>query len=245
VWDVAHFRAQARFTSTKQQDWIRTPEHVRDFIAGLVVRAFILDQARSAGLDQQPGYREQVAEKFDTYLLERMENALHDEMRIPEDTLRAYFNANSQRFAVPPQVQLREIVLSDKKLAGQLARQLQGGASFSDLARKYSERRRSAAHGGDLGFLTPQDLGRWSDMAFALHPGERKGPVQMDSMFVLLECVAKKPSQPRDFDAARAGVAEAVHQMKWPEARQAFVNQMRQSVPVAMFTDRLNTVRLN
>ena len=95
------------------------------------------------------------------------------------------------------------------------------------------------------GFLTPQDLGQWSDLAFALKPGERRGPVQMDSMFVLLECLAQKPAQPRSFEQARFEVEEAVRQMKRDETRRAFINQIRQSVPVATYAERLHEVRLN
>jgi parvulin-like peptidyl-prolyl isomerase len=243
--EVATFREAARFTSAKQQDWIRGVEAFKDFIAGLVIRSYILDQARAARFDQQPEYRDKVAEKFDTYLLQRMETAFSSEMQVPEDSLRAYFNREPQRFALPAQVHLREIVLRDKGLAEKVARQLKEGASFADLAMKYSERRRTAERGGDLGFLTPQDLGKWWDLVFAMKPGERRGPVQMDSMFVLLECVAHKPSRPRSFIEARAEVEETVRQMLWEDARRAFINQIRQSVPVATYVDRLNFVRLN
>ncbi|MGH7494087.1 MAG: peptidylprolyl isomerase [bacterium] len=245
AWDVAKFRAAARFTSAKQQNWIRSTESFKDFIAGLVIRSHILAQAKAEKLDRQPGYRDKVAENFDAYLLARMEEALYREMQVPEDSLRRYFEKDPQRYAAPAQVHLREIVVRERALAETLARRLKGGASFAELAKKHSERRRTAEQGGDLGFLTPQDLGRWSDLAFALKPGERRGPVQMDSMFVLLECLAQKPAQPRSFEQARLEVEEAVRQIKRDETRRAFINQIRQSVPVATYVERLNEVRLN
>ena len=244
-WTVAQFRAAARFTSEKQQHWIRSAEHFKDFIAGLVIRAEVLDQARTAKLDQLPEYREKVAENFDIYLLGRMEDALYAEMQIPEDSLRHYYDRDPLRFATPPQVHLREIVLRDSTLAAKVAKRLKGGASFAELARKHSVRRRTAEEGGDLGFLTPRDLGQWSDLAFSLKPGERRGPVQMDSMFVLLECLARQPAQPRSFEQARGQVEETVRYMMREGARHAFLQQVRQNVTVVTHAERLNAVRLN
>lgn len=244
-WTVARFREAARFTSEKQQDWIRNVERFEDFAAGLVVRASLLEQARAAKLDQRPEYEKKVGEEFDVYLLERMETALYHEMELPEDSLRKYFDQDPLRFAAPPQVRLREIVLRDSVVAGKLARQLEEGARFAELAKKHSARRRSAEQGGDLGWLTPQDLGRWSDLAFGMKPGERRGPVRMDSMFVLLECLARKPMQPRRFEQARADVEEACRRMKWDDYRGRFIHEMRQSVPVATYMERLNAIQMN
>jgi hypothetical protein len=46
-WDIQMLQDQARFTSPVQQNWIRDPENLKDFIAGLVVRSYILKQART------------------------------------------------------------------------------------------------------------------------------------------------------------------------------------------------------
>ncbi len=245
AWNVAQFRAAARFTSEKQQDWIRTKEHFADFIAGLVIRAHVLEQAKAAKLEQRTEYHAKVAEKFDAYLLTRMEDAIAAEMKVPEDSLRHYFNQDPQRFAAPPQVHLREIVLRDSTLAMKLAQRLKGGAAFADLAEQYSVRRRTAMQGGDLGWLTPQDLGKWSGLAFTLRPGERRGPVQMDSMFVLLECLGQKPSQPRSFEEARDEVETTVRQMQLQNTRRDFINRVRQNVSVTTYAERLQTVQLH
>jgi parvulin-like peptidyl-prolyl isomerase len=244
-WDVATFQEKAQFTSAKQQDWIRSERHFKEFISGLVIRDFIIAEARKAKLNKQAEYKEKVQEKWEAYLLKRTEDTLYTEMEIPEDSLLNYFNENAQLFASSPEINLREIVLDDQAKSKVVAKLLKQGASFADLAQKYSVRRWSAERGGELGFLTPQDLGKWSQTAFALEVGEQTGPVQMDSMYVFLECIGKKPSRVRSFEEARAEVEAAVRYIAWEDIRRSKIKEIRNSVKdVQVYAEKLKTILL-
>jgi parvulin-like peptidyl-prolyl isomerase len=245
IWNVSTFQEKARFTSTKQHKWIRSEEDFKEFISGLVVRDFILSKARGAKLHKQSEYQEKVSEHFDTYLLKRIEDTFRNEMEVSEDSLFAYYNNDPKRFAVPPRINLREIVLRDKEKAEVVANNLKHGASFSELAEKYSVRRWSAEQGGELGFLTPQDLGKWAQTAFSLQVGELAGPIQMDSMYVYLKCIGKKPSRIRSFEEARADVEETVRYIKWDDFRRSKIQEIRNSMnSVKVFPERLKTINL-
>ncbi|MDZ7261091.1 MAG: peptidylprolyl isomerase, partial [candidate division KSB1 bacterium] len=50
VWEVKTFRQYAQFTSEEQLKWVRNEENLEDFIAGLVVRAYLLSRAKKLGL---------------------------------------------------------------------------------------------------------------------------------------------------------------------------------------------------
>jgi parvulin-like peptidyl-prolyl isomerase len=244
VWDVATLQERLRFTAEPQHRWIRNRETLQDFIAGLVARDFILAAARRAKLDRQPQYKEKVAEKFAVYLLDRMEKKLRSEMQIPEDSLRRYYAKAPERFAAPGEVNLREIVLRDQTQAERVAAQLKQGVKFERLAKKYSTRRWSAERGGELGYLKPEDFGQWADKVFSMPIGERVGPVQMDSMYVLLECIGKRPARPRSFEEARPEVEAALRTMCWDDARRRKIDEIRQTARVVVFPERLATMRL-
>jgi parvulin-like peptidyl-prolyl isomerase len=171
-----------------------------------------------------------------------MEETLRAEIEIPEDSLRRYYNEDPQRFAAPPEINLREIVLRDKAEADRVAAKLKKGAAFAELAKKHSVRRWSAEKGGELGYLTPQDLGRWAALAFSLKVGERAGPVPMDSMFVLLECLDKQPAKIRPFEEVREEVEKALRVMAWDNVRRKKVEEIRRTVPVKVFPERLRTL---
>ena len=246
TWTVATFRQKARFTSDSQRRWIRSKEHFREFIAGLVVRDHILNEARQMGLHRRSEYLQNVAKKMDDYLYDRMMADLKRELVVPEDSLRRYYEADPSRFAAPPQIRLREIVLRDADAAGETARALAQGADFAELARRVSVRRWSAERDGDLGFLTPQDLGRWADRLFRLRVGERTEPLLMDSLYVILECTARKPERVRPFEEVRPQVVEALKFTWWDEYYAGRVASFRRKAGrLAVYPEKLKTIRLN
>jgi len=245
-WTVADFWAKAQFTSEKQKGWIRTPEDLRDFISGLVIRQEVLARARDAGLHETERYRSAVREEWETYLLGRIEQALKDEMVVPEDSLRRYFDDDPTLFALPAEINLREIVLRDEPTALLVEKKLKAGKSFAALAKAHSVRRWSAERGGELGFLTPQDFGKWAPKVFSLDVGELAGPVKMDSMIVFLKCIGKKPARTRTFQEAREDVEKTMRYLMWEDYRSAAIKRIKKAVTtLAAFPEKLKTVRLN
>lgn len=244
-WNIKDFQRAAQFTSPKERSWIRNEENLKDFIAGLVIRSFILDQAKRSKLHQTADYQRLVAENFETALLERVEQALFQEFEIPEDTLRHYYEQDPQMFAEPPRVQLQQIQLFDKEKADFITAQLSAGGNFSDLARRYSEDRRSAELGGDLGYLGPNNLGAYAKQVLSLKIGEWIGPLEINSSYVFLKCVDKIAPKMRSFDAARAEVEKAVRTLLWFRVRQEKVAELRARIPVTAFPEKLMTIQLN
>jgi hypothetical protein len=159
VWQVATFQERLRFTSEKQHKWIRSEETLKDFIAGLAAREAILAKARAAKLHRRREYQQKIDEKFDIYLLERIENSLRGEMPIPEDSLRAYYHRHAERFAAP----------GEENLHGRL----------------------------------------------------------------------------RSFEEARPEVEATLRMIYWDEARRRHIEEIRQNTRVAVYPERLMTMRLN
>ncbi|MFQ5706507.1 MAG: peptidylprolyl isomerase [bacterium] len=245
AWTVATFQQKARFTSTTEHRWIHNQQQFEDFIAGLVIREYLLQRAREARLHERPEYLQKVKADLDGFLLERMEETLKGEMVIPEDSLRSYYNEDPKRFATPPEINLREIVLDDETKATLVADKLEHGESFAELAKKYSVRKWSAEKGGELGFLTPQYLGRWAQTAFLLKVGERAGPLKMDSMIVFLQCIAKRSAKIRSFDTVRDEVERTVRYLAWADYRRSKIKEIRQSMElVKVFPQRLKEIKL-
>ncbi len=238
-WTVELFQQYAKFTSTTQHKWIRTAENLKDFISGLIVRSYILSKAREYNLDDAQPYQEQVNRKFDEYLLERINEYLYEEIVVPEDSLKRYFDEDPLRFALPPEVNLREIILDDEDIASLITSKLNKNMSFSELARKYSVRRWSAENGGELGFLAPSDLGRWSSLAFSLKIGEWTGPIKMESYWVFLQCIGKKQSELRTFELARKEVEETLRAMYWKKYQLSKVGEIREHVNVKSYPEKL------
>ncbi len=245
TWKVKKFQEAAQFTSKQERGWIRNEENLKDYIAGLVVRSCILSEAKRKKLDKNSDYKQRVAEDFDTALLERVEDALFKEFEIPEDTLRYYYEKDPTLFAEPPKVQLQEIVLLNKDRIKLITSQLEKGASFEELAKKYSDNRRSAEKGGDVGYLTPNDLGKWTKQVLSMQVGEWIGPLEMNSSFVFLKCIDKIPAQARTFEEAKNDVEQSVRPLLWEPVRQQKIESLRATVAAKSFPEKLIEIHVN
>ncbi len=244
-WTLADFRDRVVFTSDAQKKRIRTREALEDFIAGLVVREYMLEQAKRENLDKTPAFQKALQDKWEKYLIERMREALLQEMVIPEDSLRAYYDSDPGRFAVPPRYRLRQIVVADSVSARRILHELQAGAAFDDLARRYSIETRSARNGGDIGYYTPMQLGRFSSVVQSMEAGQYRGPLRADSLYLFLQCVEKIPPQIRTFEQARADVERTVRYMQSDLYLKKRLDELKRALKVQTFEARLRHVTLN
>ena len=108
----------------------------------------------------------------------------------------------------------------DKKAAKAKAEELLKQASakpeqFAALAEKNSQDPGSAKQGGDLGFFARGAMVKaFDEAAFAMKPGEIRGPVETDFGFHVIKLAAVKPEQVRKFDAVKAELAQDLKKQK-------------------------------
>ncbi|MDZ7290590.1 MAG: peptidylprolyl isomerase [candidate division KSB1 bacterium] len=245
VWEVKTFREHAQFTSDGQLRWVRNEENLEDFIAGLVVRAYMLAEAKKLGLHESEAYRAKIKQKMDEYLLKRMEETISSGILIPDDTLRTYFQQHRNQFQIPPKIHLREIVLSDEAKAAAIKKQLLNNASFEQLAKAHSVRRWSAENDGNLGSFTYQELGKYADRIFPLEVGQWVGPIKMDTLYAFFKCAGKDAERARTFDEARSEIEKILKPIWRKKAKQDLLNNIRQQVKVVTYPERLQSIQLN
>jgi len=240
-WTVGRLQEFAKYTSDVQRGWIRNKENLKDYIAGLVVRSYILDDAKKAGINNSEDFKKNVAKSFDQYLLDRIEKTILADMPVPEDSLKYNYNANPSSFAVPPRIGLQEIVMTDGRKTKEVERQLRQGIPFEELARQYSINRRTAVNGGDMGYLTPQDLGKWAKMIFDIQVHSWIGPVKMDSLHVFLRCTDKIPAANRSFEEARLEIKERLISIWSDRYREQKLTEIRSMHKINSFPEKITT----
>jgi peptidyl-prolyl cis-trans isomerase D len=89
-----------------------------------------------------------------------------DDLTLGEEELRQRYEANAQRYLSPEARQASHILItanerSDEEaaaLAAELLERVESGEDFAQLAREFSEDPGSAAQGGDLGFVEPDQM---------------------------------------------------------------------------------------
>ncbi|MDZ7373133.1 MAG: peptidylprolyl isomerase [candidate division KSB1 bacterium] len=241
-WDVRTLAQYARFTSATQRGWIRNLENLQDFIAGLVIRAHLLEQAKRMGLERRRDYRAKVAEAWEGYLLERMASAIDSAIVIPPDTLLAFYNGHPELFQQPERLRLALIALEDTATAKEVARRLQRGEDFGQLARRFSIDRRSAERGGEVGFFVRAELGGFADRLFAAPVGSWLGPVRVGPRIFFLKSLEKLPARRLSFQEALPEVQRTLKPFWRDRVRKQLLDQVREQVRIVRYDERLQSL---
>lgn len=133
-------------------------------------------------------------------------NVMRQEMRrsqseISPERIEDFYVRNKLRFYQGEALHLRQIILSPmadeglvtlRQTANQVIRELESGANFGDVARKYSQDEMSRS-GGDWGWIERRDIRKeLSDIAFSLKPGDYSEPVELGGTIFILYAEDKR-----------------------------------------------------
>src|SRR2546425_19747 len=225
-----------KVTDREVQDQVeQTVQNVRkQFTSG----AEFQSQLRAAGFGSEEEWRRWLADNQRRSILR---DRLLDELRqkgklrpIPpsESQLRAFWEQNrGQQSKRPASVSFRQIVIAPKpdsaakararQLAESLVVVLRGGASFADVARRFSSDSGSREAGGELGwFRRGRMVKEFEDVAFRMRPGEISGVVETEFGYHIIQVERVQPAEGEGTGRARFVVLELLRRL--PEGQFAF-----------------------
>ncbi len=155
-----------------------------------------------------PGLRRQLAEES---LLEQMERSARSGPPATEAQAKAYYDAHPAQFIEPAKSRVSAILLKVDPSSPQVAwdkareeaegivRRLRGGADFAEMARLRSADR-SAADGGDLGYLHGGMLQEpVQEVVDAMAPGAISEPVQVLEGVAIVRLEGREPEKRHAF----------------------------------------------
>jgi peptidyl-prolyl cis-trans isomerase D len=186
----------------------------------------------AAYYDASPGSF-QIEEAVTLEYIEVDYRLLLDSTSVDEDEALVYFNANRSEFGGPEERHVRHILLksgADESAAAAFAQEiyerLVAGEDFESLAVEYSIDTGTAANGGDLGWISPDDspAPEFEDALFSLEPGDFSEPVLTEFGFHLIR-----------LDAMREGVSKG-----FPEVRDELLTRLREEAAQDSFADLLD-----
>lgn len=125
-------------------------------LVSLINRQLVLEQARATGFDQRPAIQQRLQAMADSYIAEQYLLSVASGFDLGNDAVQARY---AERYAeAPEEFLVRHIVLASETEGRAVLRAIGSGADFGDLARERSLDTTSAIKGGDLGWVTQDQL---------------------------------------------------------------------------------------
>jgi len=209
------------------------------------VRQVLAARARSAGLHRTPLFEKVRQQELDRWLYRYVRQQVQAEATVPEDTLRAFYEAHREHFRMPARRAVWEILVATEAEAQRIRAQL-ATTPFETLARRYSQRPGAATTGGYLGFVTEKQLGTVGQAVFAAREGEVLGPLRIADGYVLLRVGALQPARTMTLDEARPLIEQELRRYFERQHWQQYLADQwqRYAEQVTLYKDRLYTLRL-
>lgn len=161
---------------------------------------------------------------------------------VPMAEIKAYYDANMDRWRLDEQAKLRHILFSTegksaeqkaeiRKKAEAILAQARSGADFAKLARENSTDETTAKEGGDLGWIfRGQTEPPFEQVAFSLKPGSIGDIVETSYGFHIVKSEGFEPPRVRPLEAVRDEIAGSLSQQKATELMQQTVDRLRSQV---------------
>ena len=144
-------------------------------------------------------------------------DALRAKVAIPQADIERAYNDSIEQYTTPEQVRASHILLKTegkddaavKAKAEDLLKQAKAGATFADLAKKYSEDEASAKNGGDLDYFgRGRMVPEFDTVAFAMEPGQISDVVKTQFGYHIIKLVDKKQATSRSLADVRQQISD-------------------------------------
>ena len=146
-----------------------------------------------------------------------LENKIANGATVTDAEAKAYWAKNRSSYKSPASRSVRHILVAKKSLADTLYRQLQNGASFTALVKKYSTDTGSKATGGKLTDTKGSFVPEFEKVAFALKTDEISKPVHSQYGWHIIQALG--PIQPAKLESySQASIA--IKQSLLPQTQQ-------------------------
>ena len=218
-----------------------------ELVRSQLARQELLDAARARKWDQQPDVAYRAAMARDSVIVDTYLAALtQPDPAYPSDAdVQAAYNANKARFVVPRQYHLMQIFLAvpqdASKQANDAARTRlrdlkqhlsRSPANFAETARRVSQDKGSAQHGGDVGWVREDQLvPAIRDAVAGLPDGAISDPIRAPDGWHLIKLLGIRPAAVAPLAEVRESLVKLLRQQKASDNARAYLQQMQAKTP--------------
>lgn len=167
---------------------------------------------------------------------------------LPDSLTRKYYYDNIQMFTSSNELNVQEIILSNKEIADSIRQLIKSGDDFGSLAEKYSLRKWSARNKGIMGYADVARYGILKDTLWKSTINEIIGPLRVNNQFGIFKVLGKIEGKPMDYSAVKGAVAKAAKNENRRSIISDYINQLSQKLNVKIdrevLTSRINITQV-
>lgn len=192
----------------------------------------LLESLRAWGVGEPEAREELRLEALRDLYLE----ALAAEEPVGEEFVRREYERNRHLYRVPDRYRLKGIVTDTREEAEKALAEILAGRDFAVVARKYSKDARTAARGGDVGWLDEARMHPWLLQAVRqLRKGQVSRPFAGPGRWYVVRLEDARPGRPLSYEEARPRIVREFKQAAARTTLSALLARLRKEKGVRQF----------
>ncbi|OAG27494.1 SurA N-terminal domain-containing protein [Thermodesulfatator autotrophicus] len=163
--------------------------------------------------------------------------SLKKEIKITDEELKSYYEAHKKEYTVPEKRKLKHIFITKKKeeseedflkRAQEIREKIKSPKDFSKVAAKYSDDPHTKDKGGELGWVTPDEIfPNLREIIFTAKEGEIIGPLRTPMGYHIFLVEKIKPAQTKPFEEVKKEIRkklleERLKSFAWDKAEKLY-----------------------
>jgi peptidyl-prolyl cis-trans isomerase C len=242
-----------------------TLDRKKEFLENLIRNELLAQEAQRQGFDKSPAVKEQMKRAMIQELIKHQLDEKLTGQDIAEADLRKFYDAHVEDFVKPERARVFHIVLpaktpgdkadARKKAVALLkdidAREKKGEVNaFQTTAMKESKDQLSAPMGGDLRFLSKDELAKayspeLANAAFELkNPGDKAGPIETPAGVELVKLQVKTVALNRTFDESKDSIRGRMARERRSQEYDQWMKRLRENTKIAINDAELEKVQV-
>lgn len=194
----------------------------------------VMDQALRQQGSSLKEYRRNLRRRIVVDAL--LQQSVYSKVTILTPEVEAFYQENSERYTMPAEVELKEIlflkegenVVSQRRIAEEVLEKLRSDESFEDLAKKYSEGP-TGSRGGDIGVFKESSMAAPVEAIVSqLQEGEISDVIETEYGLQIIKLVNKKATRKKPLEEVRPEIFEELYQKKAQPGVRKFLESLRE-----------------
>lgn len=218
-----------------QREWELEGESMGIKVTDQEIETQLNQKKEQFGLTDEQKYQAELAKAGitdaqvrDQVRIEILTNKIYEavikKVTVTDADVQAYYDQNAAKYQQPASREVRHILVKTEAQAQKLHDQIQSGADFAKLAKKYTQDEASKADGGKFTALEGRTVGPFDDFIFSAKTGELSDPIKTEFGWHIIEVLsAIKPPTTTPLDQAKGTIETTLLQTKQNAAMRAWI----------------------
>jgi parvulin-like peptidyl-prolyl isomerase len=207
-----------------------TDKQVQDRLTQIKKQYFQNDEKKyQAQLKKSGLTEEQVLDDIRAQILsEQLFKKVTADTKVNDSDIEKFYKEHPDQYQVPEQRDIAHILVKKKTVADRLYDQIQDGANFAALAKKYSQDPGSKSSGGKMTISKGQTVAPFDQTAFLMRTGQVSHPVKTEFGYHVIKALGPvKPAKTTPLTEVKQSIKQQLEQQKKNERMTTWVEDIR------------------